>query len=81
MVFNKEKRLEYLGFNDFWFSVIGILIISLVTNYLFNTEFEALSLIELVVSWAVSLLFTIIDWLINRSIMIFLRKKISSFSQ
>jgi len=36
MLFNKKKRIQYLGFNDVWFTVIGILVLSVVTNYLFN---------------------------------------------
>lgn len=79
MLVNKEKRIKYIGFDDFWFSVIGILIISLVTAYLFNNSNVVLSLTEVVLSWAGSLLFTIIDWFINRAIMIFLRKKYPAF--
>ena len=79
MLINKEKRLQYIGFNDAWFSAIGILIISLVTTYVFNNFFEELSFIELFFSWTVSLLFTIIDWFINRFIMVFLRKKYPTF--
>ncbi len=77
---NKEKRLKYVGFNDIWFSVIGILIISLVTSYQLNNIFGAPSMTELVLSWTVTLLFTIIDWFVNRSIMIYLRKKYPAFS-
>lgn len=79
MFYNKKKRIKYLGFDDFWFSVIGILIISFVTYYLFNNSLENISMTDAVLSWAVSLLFTIIDWLINRDIMIFLRKKYPAF--
>ena len=79
MLVNKEKRIKYLGFNDIWFSVIGILIISIGTYYLFNPSFDVINLTEAVLSWAVSLLFTIIDWFINRAIMIFLRKKYPNF--
>ena len=79
MLINKEKRLKYLGFNDVWFSVIGILIISLVTAYLFNDPYQTLSLTETVFSWGVSLFFAIWDWLILRAFMIFLRKKYPAF--
>lgn len=80
MLVNKNKRIKYLGFDDFWFSVIGILIISLTTFYLFNPSFKIITLIEGFLSWTIGLLFTIIDWNINRSIMIFLRKKYPDFS-
>lgn len=78
MFYNKKKRIKYLGFDDFWFSVIGILIISFVTYYLFNNSHKN-TMTDALLSWAVSLLFTIIDWLINRDIMIFLRKKYPAF--
>ncbi len=79
MLLNKKKRIKYLGFNDIWFSVIGILIISFVTYYLFNNSRGVLSMTEVVLSWFVGLLFTIIDWFINRAIMVFLRKKYPAF--
>lgn len=79
MKLNKEKRLKYLGFDDFWFSVAGIFILSVVTAYLFSNSIAEISLIEIMVSWVVSLLFTIIDWVINRGIMIFLRRKFPTF--
>lgn len=79
MLVNKEKRIKYLGFNDSWFSVIGILIISFATFYLFNPAFSAITMTEAVLSWGVGLLFTIIDWFINRAIMISLRKKYPAF--
>jgi hypothetical protein len=78
-MFSKKKRIKYLGFDDFWFSIIGILILSFATFYLFNPSFDNVSLIEAVLSWGVGLLFTIIDWFINRAIMIFLRKRYPAF--
>lgn len=78
MFYNKKIRIKYLGFDDFWFSVIGILIISFVTYYLFNNSLEN-TMTNALLSWAVSLLFTIIDWFINRDVMIFLRKKYYAF--
>ena len=79
MLVNKEKRIKYLGFDDFWFSIIGILIINFATYYLFNPSLEFVSLTEAVLSWGVGLLFINIDWSINRSTMIFLRKKYPAF--
>lgn len=79
MLVNKKERLKHLGFNDFWFSIIGILIISFVTAYLFSNSLVSVSLSEAAFSWVVSLFFTIIDWSINREIMIFLRKKYPAF--
>lgn len=76
---NKEKRIQYLGFNDFWFSVVGIFILSVVTTYLFSDTFAMVSLSEAIISWVVALFFTTIDWVINRGIMIYLRRKYPAF--
>ncbi|MGB6150687.1 MAG: histidine kinase [Pricia sp.] len=75
MFYSKKKRIHYLGFDDFWFKSIGILIISLVTFYLFSNPLHNHSLIETVLTYSVSLVFTTCDWFITRAIMIFLRKR------
>ena len=79
MIFNKERRIKYLGFNDFWFMVIGILILSFITDYLFNNSFSRFSFIEAVIHWSISLFFTICNWFIIRTIIILLRKKYTAF--
>ncbi len=75
MFFNKEKRIQYLGFDDFWFKTLGILILSFATYFLFSNPFQEHPLAETIINWVVSLLFSTIDWLIIRAIMIQLRKK------
>lgn len=79
MLVNKEKRIKYIGFDDFWFSVIGILIISFVAAYFSNYSNEVLSLAEIAFSWGFSLFLGITSWLIVRTTMIFLRKKYPDF--
>lgn len=79
MILNKENRIKYLGFNDIWFSIIGILILSMITSYLFTNSFNAISFGEAMFSWGVSLMFTCIDWIINRAIIIYLRKQYPDF--
>ena len=79
MFFNKEKRIHYLGFNDVWFSVIGILMLSLSTDYIFNNSFGIYPFVMALYSWSASLVITICDWLIIRRILIFLRKKYPDF--
>lgn len=76
---NKKKRIQYLGFNDMWFSVVGILILSLSTDYIFNNSFQKYPFGLALYSWVASLLVTICDWLIMRRILIFLRKKYPDF--
>lgn len=75
MFVNKKKRIKYLGFNDFWFSVLGIVILSFGAAYVFNDGFYRLTFVETSIAWAVALFFSICDWFINRSILIRLRKK------
>lgn len=79
MLFNKKKRIQYLGFDDFWFSIAGILVLSIVTDYIFSNSFSRMPFAEALIHWSVSLLFTIGNWFIIRRVMIFLRKKYPSF--
>lgn len=79
MLVNKEKRIKYIGFNDFWFSAIGILILGFVAFYLFNPTINIVASPEVFLSLCVSLLYSTISWFINREILIFLRKKYPDF--
>lgn len=72
-ILNKEKRIRYLGFNDLWFGIVGVFIISNVTNYLFNNPFERPSLDLILIGWFAALFVTLCDWLIIRAILIRLR--------
>lgn len=78
MLANREKRIKYLGFDDFWFAIIGIVILSLSAIYIFKTPADRLTTAEAIVTLVVSLFFSTCDWLINRSILIRLRKKYPS---
>lgn len=80
MIYNKEKRIKYLGFNDIWFSVVGIFILSIVTSYLFSSTTSDISLLEVALSWVIALMFSAIDWVINRGMMIYLRRKYPEFT-
>ncbi|MBC8754306.1 histidine kinase [Kordia sp. YSTF-M3] len=75
MLLNKEKRLKYIGFNDIWFVIIGIIVLSFVTDYLFNNSFSRYPFWEAVINWSVSLFFSIFNWFVMRFNFIFLRKK------
>lgn len=77
-IFNKQKRIQYLGFNDVWFASIGILILATTTNYLFNGS-NSQNFVILLIGWTSSLIVTVCDWMINRGILIFLRKKYPDF--
>lgn len=76
MLVNKEKRIKYIGFNDFWFIVIGVVVLSFITDFLFsNSSFTRLPFLRAVLNWSVSLFFSVCNWFVIRAIMIFLRKR------
>lgn len=80
-LFNRKKRLKYLGFDDRWFMIIGILVLSFVTDFLFsNNSFGRLPFLEALINWSVSLLFSATNWFIMRAILIGLRKRYPSFA-
>lgn len=79
MFVNREKRITYLGFNDFWFTVVGIIFLSFITDYLFNRSFLRFPFGEAIVYWSISLFFTICNWLIIRNVIILLRKQFTHF--
>lgn len=81
MLFNKEKRIKYLGFNDLWLSVIGILALSFITDYLFSRSFVRYELKYALINWSVSLFFSITYWLTLRAVLIALRKRYPDISQ
>jgi len=75
MLLNKERRLKYIGFNDIWFVIAGIITLSFVTYYLFNRLLVQYSFLEAFINWGISLLFSISNWFVMRFNFIFLRKK------
>ncbi|NAS13291.1 sensor histidine kinase [Poritiphilus flavus] len=76
MLFNKEKRIKYLGFNDLWFIVIGIILLSFVTDYLFaSNSFARLPFLQAVINWGISVIFSTSNWIVMRLILIGLRKR------
>ncbi len=78
MITNKEKRIKYLGFDDRWYTIIGIIVLSISVVFVFNPASVSLTTIELTITFVVSLFFSTCDWLINRLILIRLRKRYPS---
>lgn len=78
MIINREERIKHLGFDDKWFVIIGIVLLSLSTIYVFNFGIAHLTTIELIITFVASLIFSTSDWLINRLILIRLRKSYPS---
>lgn len=69
----KEKRVKYLGFDDTWFVLIGILLLGLSAIYVFNFEVAQLTKIELIFTFTASFFISTCDWLVNRFILIRVR--------
>ena len=61
MITNKEKRIKYLGFDDKWFVITGILLLGFSTIYVFNVSTEHLTTFELLLTYVFSLLFSTCD--------------------
>jgi sensor histidine kinase YesM len=81
MLLNKERRLKYIGFNDIWFVILGIIILAFVTDYLFNNSFARYPFWQALSQWSISLSFSITNWLVMRVYFIFLRKKLPNVEQ
>lgn len=80
MLFNKEKQIKYIGFDDTKFFVIGCVILTFITDFLFNgCSFLRYPFGEAIVNWSISLLFCSVNWLIMRALTIFWRKKFPEF--
>jgi len=75
MLFNKEKNIKYLGFDDTWFVIIGLLVVSFLIDFLLQNSFGTLPFEQAIVSWSISLFFATCNWMFMRTILIFLRKK------
>lgn len=73
MITNKKKRIKYLGFDDTWFAIIGILLLGISAVFVFNLTGVQLTTIEVIITFTISLFFSTCDWLINRLILIRLR--------
>ena len=79
MLLNKERRIKYFGFDDFWFVVIGVLITSFIIDYLINNSFVNYAFGHAIFNWGISLFFTICNWFTLRWVMITLREKLPAF--
>jgi len=76
---NRERRIQYLGFDDKWFAIIGILVLALITSFLFNDSFGKGHWKGDLISYLVSLAFTILNWAFMRSVLLYIRVRYPSF--
>lgn len=79
MFYNKEQKIKYLGFNDRWFIAGGTVIIALMITLLFNAQLidegvASINLIGLAFTFIISLIYSCIDWILMRYVLVKLRK-------
>lgn len=74
----QQQRIQYLGFDDRWFTFIGIVFLSFVTDFIFTNSFSRYPFVQAVGHWSMSLFFATCDWLILRNLLLFLRRKYPS---
>ena len=79
MLINREKRIKYLGFDDFWYFLGGIVATGLLTDYLFNNSFARLPSKDAFLSIIISIFFSACNWFIMRSFIINLRIRFPDF--
>lgn len=77
----QEERIQYLGFDDRWFTLIGIVFLSFVTDFIFTNSFSRFPFTEAVGYWSISLFFATFDWLILRKLLLVLRQKMPSLQE
>ena len=70
-----ERSIKYLGFDDRYFILVGVLVLSVVTVILFNNYIFQSSGIEILFNWLICLFFSIANWLVAREVLILLRKR------
>ena len=76
---NRKDKWQYIGFNDTWFVILGIPILTLLLNVLFFNEPE-FTKIPFIQRFLGGLPFTTLYWIITRKVMQLLRKKYQALS-
>ena len=79
MFYTKKQKITYLGFNDTWFFVVGSLVLALIITFLFNSYlindgFQNFQALNFFITFAISLLFSCLNWFLMRFALVQLRK-------
>lgn len=78
--FNKEERIEYLGFNDFWYVIIGLPLMAFFIPVAFFQIYPSeISYDFFVIAYIESLIHAFAYWFCFRNFVIFIRKKYLGF--
>lgn len=77
-----KNSVKYLGFNDFWFITIGIMILGvLIPRVFFNTNIFTEGETSFITKWIESCIYASMYWMINRTTVIYYRKRLPLFEQ
>jgi len=76
----RSKNYKYLGFNDFWAIIVGIIVLGLIMPAIFFGEKLSDGFLKYGISVLITIYFSIIYWLGTRAILISLRKKYPHFT-
>ena len=80
-VLSKEEKIKYLGFDDTWFIVIGVVVISLFVPFaFFSYALVGLSFEGVLLRWLDAMCHGIAYWFGIRSFMVYLRLRMPDFS-
>jgi len=74
-LFNRQRRIEILGFDDRWLMIIGIPVLTTIIDFIFNNSFGRLPIGLAMANWGISAIFCTANWIAVRAIMIFFRKR------
>ncbi len=78
-MFKNENK--YLGFNDFWFFIIGVVLLGfLIPQIFFGLRFDTPGF-YFPLEWLEASMYSIFYWTFNRTVIIFYRKKFPAFNQ
>lgn len=77
-LFDRQRRIEVLGFDDKWMMIIGIPVLAFIIDFILNNSFARFPFGFALVSYSISVFFSACNWTIFRAIMIFFRKRYPS---
>jgi two-component system LytT family sensor kinase len=76
LFFNKAERIKYLGFDDLCVMLVGIFPLAGLGNVLFGGGHSEISMWESANCYGISLTYTILYWIIGRTVTLQLRRRL-----
>ena len=75
LLFTKAELHRYLGFNDRWLILLGIPVVSVLSNTLFGGFDPELTKNQMLITYACALFYTSVHWLLGRYLTLIFRRK------